>query len=122
MGFLSEEEKKELRKEHKVSSIKEYNKSPEGRKVKKKNRLDRYKRNRIFIENFKIGKKCKLCGYSEHPEILVFHHKKGVKKLFTLADSRTYPLETLKKEIKKCILICPNCHNWKHRASREALG
>ena len=76
-----------------------------------------YRRKRVeWILNYKKDKCCSKCGWKEHPEILNFHHIKkkhpygNVSKLMNAG----FPLETLKKEIKKCILLCPNCHFWHH--------
>ncbi len=78
-------------------------------------------RNREFIREYKKDKKCKICGYNKFPRILIFHHKnrnekdKGVN--FLMKTLRN--LEIIKKEIDKCILLCPNCHHELHLKERE---
>lgn len=57
------------------------------------------------------GGACSICGYKRNLGGLTFHHTKSEKK-FQL-DMRSLSNRTLKrvqKEIKKCILICANCH------------
>ena len=68
---------------------------------------------REFKMNYKKDKCCALCGYKEHTEILHFHHNKG-NKSFDISDKNQVNNEILKKEIEKCILLCPNCHAWIH--------
>lgn len=69
-----------------------------------------------FISTYKKGKCCELCGYKEYPEILQFHHKNRKEKSFNIANEYKYfhSTELVKAEIKKCILLCPNCHSWLH--------
>lgn len=74
--------------------------------------INRMIRNRNFIKKYKSDKKCEICGYNNSPSILEFHHKKRSKKYKEVnALSKTLKnIETIKKEIRKCILVCPNCH------------
>ena len=62
-----------------------------------------------FIRNYKKDKFCQICGYKEHTEILEFHHINSKDKKFQLSKTHKSIL-LLKEEIKKCILLCPNCH------------
>jgi len=66
-----------------------------------------------FIMNYKKNKCCSKCGYKEHSEILCFHHNQNNKK-FEIADRGGASIIAIEKEIKKCVLLCPNCHNWLH--------
>jgi len=72
-----------------------------------------------FTEEYKKDKSCSCCGYSEHPEILQFHHLRD--KSFCIAQSGNHPLEMVKKEVKKCVLLCPNCHFLLHYKLRGTL-
>ncbi|MEK6850215.1 MAG: hypothetical protein AABX85_01425 [Nanoarchaeota archaeon] len=73
-------------------------------------------RNRNFIKNYKKDKECELCGYKKYPEILEFHHKnkkiksEGINHLMKSLKE----LKIINSEIKKCSLICPNCHRELH--------
>lgn len=60
-----------------------------------------------------LGGKCQICDYSKLTNNLVFHHVSD--KAFQL-DSRRfqYSMESLWPEIRKCILICHNCHGEVH--------
>jgi hypothetical protein len=66
-----------------------------------------------FLSTFKLGKCCSVCGYKEYPEILQFHHK-GDKSFNISTIRKMVKSELLEKEIKKCTLLCPNCHSWLH--------
>lgn len=79
------------------------------KKYRKKIRQD-------FLSLYKKGKSCAYCGYNKYPEILQFHHKDRTEKAFNIANKvRTASaLKKVKAEIDKCILLCPNCHNWLH--------
>jgi len=57
------------------------------------------------------GGKCQICGYKKYQGALDLHHIKRKEKEFSMSDkgySRSW--ERVKKEIDKCILVCPNCH------------
>lgn len=51
--------------------------------------------------------KCYLCGYSKNLSALVFHHKNPKEKDRNISKISCYKR---KEEIKKCILVCFNCH------------
>ena len=58
------------------------------------------------------GNKCELCGYAKNHAALEFHHKNPEEKLFQL-DLRSLSnrrWELIEKEVKKCQLLCSNCH------------
>ena len=82
-------------------------------------RKDKNKRLRAikFREEIKKQGKCEICGWKEHPEILEFHHMKGEKKGRPFSHLITKP--AFLKELKKCELICPNCHTYTHYIERK---
>ena len=62
-----------------------------------------------------LGGKCSKCGYSKYLEVLEFHHKNPEDKEFGIAgNGACTSWERIKKEIKKCILLCANCHRELH--------
>jgi hypothetical protein len=66
--------------------------------------------------NYKKDKKCEICGYNKFTKILEFHHKVKNKKSANVSNlmKTLKNLETIKKEIQKCFLLCPNCHRELH--------
>lgn len=61
------------------------------------------------------GGKCVKCGYNKCVGALEFHHKDPSQKDFGIAElMHKNALEKLKEEVKKCDLICANCHDELH--------
>ena len=60
--------------------------------------------------------KCCLCGFSEVQTALEFHHVNPQEKDFGICQSnaQTKALEKQLEEMKKCILVCSNCHRGIH--------
>lgn len=57
------------------------------------------------------GNRCIICGYGKCQRALSFHHIDPTKKEFDLSSKGlTRSWEKIQKEIKKCILVCANCH------------
>jgi transposase len=57
------------------------------------------------------GGACRLCGYSQSPRALHFHHVDPAEKRIEInARGQALALETLRAEARKCILLCSNCH------------
>ena len=67
-----------------------------------------------FIE-YKKELVCSKCGDSRW-YVLDFHHVDPEQKLFNLgcALSDKYSIDSIKKEIDKCIVLCSNCHRELH--------
>ncbi len=76
--------------------------------IKRKN--DRKKLLREYITNFKKQSICK-CGESDY-RCLCFHHRNQTKKTASMTEliRRGVGLITIQKEIKKCDILCFNCH------------
>ena len=87
--------------------------NPEGKsKTKERNQKNRYIRRDKYKNS--LGGKCQCCGYSKCMDALQFHHKDPSQKKFGISeamwghDKRTE--QELEEEIKKCVLLCANCH------------
>lgn len=76
----------------------------------------KYRDFRLWLEGYKTDKKCAICGYNEHTEILQFHHVNPKDKSFEISDGNacSRSKEAILNEMKKCIIVCPNCHRWIH--------
>lgn len=84
------------------------------RKDKYAQRKARRDRRYYWINKYKTLKGCSKCGYNEHPVSLDFDHIEPDTKTFTIA--RRIDLSTIKKlfsEIRKCQILCANCHRIK---------
>jgi len=54
------------------------------------------------------GGKCCICGYNRCFGALGFHHTEPSKKDFCVG--RQTGIHKARKEAKKCVLVCSNCH------------
>lgn len=62
-----------------------------------------------------VGLECWLCGYNKTRRNLCFHHMNEQTKLFQLTTRETMlKWERVLAEMKKCILVCANCHGEIH--------
>ena len=73
------------------------------------------------------GGKCEKCGYSKCMGALVFHHRNPATKEMDLSTKtlQARKMEVLLEELKKCDLLCANCHAETHSnmgSSSSGLG
>ena len=75
------------------------------------------KKNRIV---YIMGGKCCLCGYKKCTAALEMHHIDMSEKEFTFSHYNHYmSIENMKDEMKKCALVCSNCHKEIHYDNEE---
>ena len=80
---------------------------------------------RKCVDQYKVSNGCCICGYNKHPSAICFDHnsvyekheatKNGYSKKSSAGGmwrlySKKYDIEILIEEIKKCRLLCANCH------------
>lgn len=72
---------------------------------KAKEKLDKW-----YIE-YKATLKCECCNES-HPACLEFHHRDPKTKVREISNmvKDSWAIDTIKKEIEKCAVLCANCH------------
>jgi len=87
-----------------------YSKYRERIYLNKKERIRERKRQLIGL----LGGKCQTCGYNMCPTALDFHHKDSRKENSVSALLHKVSKEKILKEVKKCILLCANCHRELH--------
>jgi hypothetical protein len=57
------------------------------------------------------GGKCQVCGYDKCPTALEFHHLNPEEKSFSIGGNAKFKRwKQIQEEIKKCDLLCANCH------------
>lgn len=57
------------------------------------------------------GGKCRVCNYKRCKCSLVFHHYNKFKKEYNISDLiARHNWTKIRKEIRKCVLVCSNCH------------
>lgn len=67
-----------------------------------------------WLSLYKMAVGCSRCGYDEHPVALDFHHVNPKEKSFDINCSMSKNLKVLINEVKKCIVVCSNCHRILH--------
>jgi hypothetical protein len=75
---------------------------------------EQIKKNKEYLANIKLEKGCSRCGYKLHPAALEFHHVEDKKYNISRSVRVGVSREALDKEIKKCIILCANCHRVEH--------
>jgi hypothetical protein len=81
---------------------------------RKSNWLDRIKSVFPVLE-------CSNCGYNKNFAALEFHHLDSSTKDIQISKTRTASKEVTINELKKCIILCANCHRELHKPN-ETLG
>lgn len=62
-----------------------------------------------------LGGKCSGCGYDKCSRVLSFHHINPAEKEFQIGPNiRIKSYDAVEKEVKKCVLLCANCHSEEH--------
>jgi hypothetical protein len=64
-----------------------------------------------WLREYKKGIICEVCG-EKYAGCLDFHHKNPKEKDSTVSDlvAKGYGMKTIFREIKKCVVLCKNCH------------
>jgi hypothetical protein len=77
--------------------------------------LEKRRQSQDWVRQFK--EKCEQCG-ENHPATLDFHHTEGKEHGIANLTNRNNLTKTVKtlilKEIKKCKVLCSNCHRKLH--------
>lgn len=61
-----------------------------------------------------MGGKCQRCGYDKSIHALECHHLNPLEKEFAFNKAKSVGWETVRNELKKCTLLCANCHREEH--------
>lgn len=82
----------------------------------------RRERNQQYLINQLFGKKCEECGIDDI-RVLAYDHLLQYQKFANIADlvSRGAQIQKIEEEIKKCRILCHNCHMI-HTISVHATG
>ncbi len=80
----------------------------------------RYLKRRRWLNKYKEQRGCDICSYSEHGVALDFDHIDPKTKKFKVSQRlANATLKSLFKEIRKCRLLCANCHRIKTLKEKE---
>jgi 5-methylcytosine-specific restriction endonuclease McrA len=63
-----------------------------------------------------MGGKCQICSYDKTHKALEFHHIDPTEKEMAFGETRANNVKWAKlvEELRKCILLCSNCHKEVH--------
>lgn len=104
MAFKNIEDKKKYHKEY-IKAHYEKNKEyyKERVRINKQAKIN-------FIQRVKRLSQCKICNESRW-WVLEFHHTDPTKKDGNLGDqAKSWSIKRIKEEIRKCDILCANCH------------
>lgn len=104
-----------------------YRNSEKERLRKKKNQSSVISKSKEYIWEYLNNNPCVECGESD-PIVLEFDHIDSKLKFNNVSELMKYSVEVVKKEIKKCQVLCANCHRrktaeqfntWRFEKSRD---
>lgn len=82
-----------------------------GQKDKTKNRTSECRTKAIrFLQEYKSNKTCADCKENYPYWMLEFDHVNGKSFTISAFRNKTNDLDKIKEEIKKCEIVCCNCH------------
>lgn len=109
MPFSDIEKRKEYQKKWNRAYYLKHRDAEKVRTAKRRQQLKDY------IQSLKQNVSCFFCTESE-PVCLDFHHKNSKSKDFAIANAHVegWSIEKINCEVKKCVLLCANCHRKVH--------
>ena len=109
MPFVDPEKRRLYNRKWNQAFYRENKKSEIARVAKRKQAL------RNWLDEYKTGLACEMCG-EKHIACLDFHHRSSMKKELTDGNIKGmgWGRERVLNEIKKCMVICANCHRKIH--------
>jgi ferredoxin len=117
--------KKRERKEYFKAYFQERRNDPEKAESDRARRRRRIKEKREWIQKHKEIVGCEACG-SKHPfYVLEFHHRNSEAKDNEISNmiSTDYSRDAIVREVKKCMVVCRNCHaeiHWRESNGNES--
>jgi len=63
-----------------------------------------------WIDKYKMAKGCDECGYNSHPAALQFAHIDRMTKIGYVKEMVSHKIKRLVAEMRKCRVLCANCH------------
>lgn len=75
-----------------------------------------------YMKRYKLFVGCAFCGYKKHSAALDFDHINPDTKLGTLSHVyKSWGIKKLKDEMRKCQVLCANCHREKTMKEKDYL-
>jgi transcription elongation factor Elf1 len=111
MPYKDPEKLKEYKRQHYIKNKDKY------REASIRSKKNTKPKKREFVSRYKLKCGCRLCGYNDSATALEFHHIDPSEKDSAISRliSGNWGLKTIKKEIRKCVVLCANCHRTVHK-------
>jgi hypothetical protein len=103
MSYRNKEDLKAYLRKHYLENKPKYQKSKQRAR----------RRNKAYIDKFKRSHGCQLCSESEVCA-LDCHHISDKDATLNQAITDRWSIERINAELKKCIVLCSNCHRKLH--------
>jgi hypothetical protein len=113
MAYKNKKDEQEYQRRHYLA-----NKALYKARARRNSELYRI-RNMRFVNRYKVFCGCQQCGYKEHYIALDLHHTDKKDKTIAEMCTDAVSMRRLKKEIRKCVVLCSNCHRVTHFKQRE---
>lgn len=65
------------------------------------------------------GRKCMICSIESDMPIYELHHHDQYGKETNISSIMHHGFAKIEKELRKCILVCSNCHRIIHHTERQ---
>lgn len=99
-----------------------------AREATRKHRREKLQKVKLYLQGL-LGGKCQNCGISDS-RVLDFDHIDPASKEMLISQRYNLPIGVLEEEVRKCQLLCANCHriktfesggydSWKRRKYRN---
>ena len=117
MPYKDKEKQKEKNREYQKKYYEQNKKYYISKSAERKQKI------REDFDRYKSTLKCSKCG-ENHVACLDFHHLDPSKKEFSIHQIKQYAWgdEKIERELKKCVVLCSNCHRKLHYEERMAGG
>lgn len=116
MPYKDKERQLQAQSEHYFKNKEAYS---ERQKIK---RATIVKKRRELVDRYKMRCGCSNCGYKDHPAALQLHHLHSKDQEVSQLVRSGPTIQRLKSEIRKCIVLCANCHLIHHHNERNGAG
>jgi hypothetical protein len=110
MPYKDREKQKEYQRKHYRDNKEIY------RATRKRNEKFYRDRNKNFCHRVKKSFGCVRCSYDKCLTALEFHHKDASEKDIEISRliRGKWSIKTIKNEMRKCVVLCANCHREVH--------
>lgn len=90
--------------------------------TKTSDKVKRWRARTLKDINYIMGNSCSICGYNKTQWSLHYHHINQSQKEFGISQLRSSPgsWHNIENELRKCTLVCANCHGEIHARIIEA--